>query len=178
MPKRAATPPGSGSVARLDRPVSGVDDWGREPQSGGREVTETKIFTVAEAERTLPLVRRVLADLKLEYGVWREAVRAYEMLAAGSRADTGETEDLIRTRTQVTDAAARISAYLLELESIGCQFKGFEEGLVDFYALRDDRLVFLCWKLGEEHITQWHEVDAGVTGRQPIDGAHFSGIIP
>ena len=141
-------------------------------------MAETKIFTVEEAERTLPLLRKILSDLKTEYDRWREAVASYEVWAAGSRADAGETEDLVRTRTEVTDSAARISAYLLELESIGCQFKGFEEGLVDFYALRDDRLVFLCWKLGEPHITQWHEVGAGVTGRQPIDAADFSGIIP
>lgn len=144
----------------------------------GRAVAETKIFTVEEAERTLPLVRKILSDLKVEYAVWREAVASYEVLAAASRADTGETDDLLRSRTQVSDAAARINAYLLELESIGCQFKGFAEGLVDFYALREDRLVFLCWKLGEEHITHWHEIDSGVAGRQPIDGAHFSGIIP
>ena len=141
-------------------------------------MAETKIFTVEEAERTLPLVRRILSDLKAEHAVWREAVAGYEVLAAGTRADTGETEDLVRTQTQVSEAAARINAYLLELESIGCQFKGFDEGLIDFYALRDDRLVFLCWKLGEAHITHWHEVDSGVTGRQPIDVADFSGIIP
>jgi len=141
-------------------------------------VPETKIFTVEEAERTLPLLRRILADLKGEYDAWRAAVAEYEVLAAASRADIGETEELIRTRTRMTESAARINGYLLELESIGCQFKGFEEGLVDFYALREDRLVFLCWKLGEAHITQWHEVDAGVSGRQPIDVSDFSGIIP
>lgn len=141
-------------------------------------MNETKIFSVEEAERTLPLLRRILSDLKVEYEVWRIAVASYEVFAAESRADTGETDDLVRTRSDVTAAAARINTYLLELEAIGCQFKGFEEGLVDFYALRDDRLVLLCWKLGEAHITHWHEVDAGVAGRQPIDVADFSGIIP
>ena len=43
-------------------------------------------------------------------------------------------------------------------------WKGFEEGLVDFYTLRDDRLVLLCWQLGEEEITHWHEVGAGFAG--------------
>jgi hypothetical protein len=28
--------------------------------------------------------------------------------------------------------------------------------------------VFLCWKLGEESVTFWHEVDAGFAGRQPL----------
>ncbi len=141
-------------------------------------MAELKIFTVVEAERTLPLLRKILADLKIEYDEWREAVAGYEVLAAASRADTGETDDLLRSRGRVTAAAARVNDGLLELEAVGCQFKGFEEGLIDFYALRDDRLVFLCWKLGEAHITHWHEVDAGSAGRQPIDAADFSGIIP
>jgi hypothetical protein len=74
---------------------------------------------------------------------------------------------------ELRDAAAleaeRINGYLLELEEIGCVFKGFEAGLVDFYALREDRLVFLCWRMGEPHIAHWHEVDAGFEGRQAID---------
>ena len=141
-------------------------------------MAEIRIFTVEEAERTLPLLRRILADLQGEYDVWREALASYEMLAAGSRAETGETPELLASRTAVTDAANRINGFLLELEAIGCLFKGFEAGLVDFYALRDDRLVFLCWKLGEEHITHWHEVEAGFAGRQPIDLAAFSPIVP
>jgi hypothetical protein len=94
------------------------------------------------------------------------------------RAEAGETGELLAAREAVSGAAARISGFLREIDAVGCLFKGFEEGLVDFYALREDRLVFLCWRLGEEHITHWHEVDAGFAGRQPIDSADFSGIIP
>lgn len=141
-------------------------------------MSEMRIFTLDEAERTLPLLRRILTDLRQEYETWREALSAYEILAGGSRADTGETGELLEAREAVSHAAARINAFLSELESIGCLFKGFEAGLVDFYALREDRLVFLCWRLGEDHITHWHEVDAGFAGRQPIDAADFSGVVP
>lgn len=141
-------------------------------------MSEIRIFTLEEAEKTLPLLNRILADLKAGYQRWQAAVAHYEVLAAASRADTGETDDLVASRTAVSEAANQISGYLLEIESIGCLFKGFEEGLVDFYALRDDRLVFLCWKYGEPKITHWHEVDAGFPGRQPIDANAFSPILP
>ncbi len=144
----------------------------------GRIAVDVHIFTVEEAERTLPLLKRILSDLRVEYDIWREAMSGYEMLAAGSRAESGETADLVSSRVAVTRAANRINDFLLELESIGCLFKGFDEGLVDFYALRDDRLVLLCWKLGEDHITHWHEVDAGFAARQPIDPALFSAVVP
>jgi hypothetical protein len=138
---------------------------------------EIKIFTLDEAERSLPLVRRILADLQAEYGTWREAVATFEGASAAPKAEEG-SEELEGLRARVTAAALRINGYLEELESIGCLFKGFEEGLVDFYALKDDRLVFLCWKLGEEHITHWHEVDTGFAGRRPIEAGAFSGIVP
>ena len=32
----------------------------------------------------------------------------------------------------------------------------------------EGRAVCLCWRLGEESVSHWHEVDAGFSGRQEI----------
>jgi hypothetical protein len=40
--------------------------------------------------------------------------------------------------------------------------------LIDFPHWRDGREVYLCWKLGEERIDYWHDIDAGYDGRQPL----------
>jgi hypothetical protein len=135
-----------------------------------------KLFTLQEAERTLPLVRRIVSDLTAEYPAWRAAVGRFELLTGGARADWGETQELVGAREQVTRHADRINRYLQELEAIGCVFKGFEGGLVDFYSLREDRPIFLCWRLGEDRINHWHEIDTGFGGRQPIDGAIISAV--
>ena len=55
-----------------------------------------------------------------------------------------------------------------EPEGIGCEVKDVQTGLVDFRAMRDGRAVYLCWRLGEEDIAFWHELDAGFAGRQPL----------
>ena len=135
-----------------------------------------KLFSLAEAERTLPLVRRIVQDLTLEYPAWRAAVARFELLTGGARADWGETGELLAAREDVARHADRINHYLQELEGVGCVFKGFDAGLVDFYSLREDHPIFLCWKLGEERITHWHEIDAGFSGRQPIDGTILSAM--
>ena len=132
-------------------------------------MSDPKIFTRAEAERTLPLVRRIVGDVQAEYPIWRAAVARFEVLSGSARADLGETDELRTAREEAAESAARINGFLQELEAIGCQFKGFESGLVDFYSLRNDRLVFLCWQLVEDRITHWHEVDAGYAGRQPLE---------
>ena len=100
----------------------------------------------------------------------------FEILTGGARADWGETQELVAARDEVTTHAERINRYLQELEAIGCVFKGFEAGLVDFYSLREDRPIFLCWRLGEDRISHWHEIESGFGGRQPIDGAILSSI--
>lgn len=135
-----------------------------------------KLFTLQEAERTLPLVGRIVSDLTVEYPAWRAAVGRFELLTGGARADWGETHELVAARDEVTRHADRINRYLQELEGIGCVFKGFEGGLVDFYSLREDRPIFLCWRLGEDRISHWHEIDTGFGGRQPIDGAILSAM--
>jgi len=55
------------------------------------------------------------------------------------------------------------------VQSYGCQLKDMEMGLIDFPAIRDGREVYLCWKLGEEQIGYWHDVEAGYAGRQPLE---------
>ena len=40
--------------------------------------------------------------------------------------------------------------------------------MVDFHSRIEGRDVFLCWRLGEEEITHWHELDAGFAGRQEL----------
>jgi hypothetical protein len=137
-------------------------------------LSEERIFTLEEAERTLPLLRRILTDLKPEYRTWQDAVADYELLTGGVRAEDPENDELVGARRRMRESAARIQDYLDEIAAIGCAFKGFEAGLVDFYTLREDRLVFLCWRVDEDHIGHWHEIDAGYAGRQPIDSTFLT----
>ena len=137
-------------------------------------MAEARIFTLEEAERTLPLLRRILTDLRAEHRVWQDTGAEYELLSAGTRPGEAESEAALAMRRLVTESAERIKAYLDEIQAIGCLFKGFDAGLIDFYTLREDRLVFLCWRVDEEHITHWHEVDSGYAGRQPIDATFLT----
>ena len=60
------------------------------------------------------------------------------------------------------DAATRRFA---EYEAV---VKSVEQGLVDFYGVIDNRLVFLCWRRGEKSIEFYHHLEDGFPGRQPI----------
>ncbi len=130
--------------------------------------TDVRLFTVERANSALPLVRRIVDDILAEHPRWRELVAQFELAAGSARPEWGESEEMRALRRDVDAVAARIAGYVHELEQIGCELKGFEEGLVDFHALYEGRLVHLCWHAGEERIAFWHELDAGFAGRQAV----------
>jgi hypothetical protein len=124
-------------------------------------------FTVEQANRTLPLVRRIVEDIVREHARWQEQVREFEIAAAGDRgAAPNESAERLQREAQAT--AAEIDGFVRELEELGVEFKGFDLGLVDFPARMDGRTVYLCWRLGEPSVQFWHEVDAGYAGRRPL----------
>lgn len=127
-----------------------------------------RFFTLEEANRTLPFVRKIVGDIVEEYRQWRESIARYELITAGRRAEDPETDEQERLRLAVDESAQRINGFMEELSLVGCVFKGFEEGLVDFPCKLEGRDVYLCWKLGEESVGYWHEVDAGFRGRHAL----------
>ena len=126
-----------------------------------------RYFTVEEANRTLPLVRRIVEDIVALYPTFQEQLRSFQELAAKPLEPAIERR-LEELRVEIDRSAQQINGYIQELQQVGCLFKGFDEGLVDFYSFYEGRPIFLCWKLGEERIMHWHEIDAGAAGRQPL----------
>lgn len=129
---------------------------------------KVRFFTLEEANRTLPLVRRIVEDIVAEHERLQRLLRRLE---EARRTPGAGIEPL---REEVARVSSTLEGFLGELHALGCVFKGAPDGLVDFYSLRDGRPVFLCWKLGEEEIGWWHDLEAGFAGREPIG----SGVLP
>jgi hypothetical protein len=55
------------------------------------------------------------------------------------------------------------------IQEAGVVVKDLDVGLVDFPSMLEGEEIYLCWKLGEEHIAFWHGIDEGFTGRKPLD---------
>jgi hypothetical protein len=129
-----------------------------------------RLFTVEQANASLPLVRAIAADLaKLS----RDVIERRERLAllSGSRQSGSKdvySQELAQIEEELEKDAAQLQHYVEELRELGVEPKSGPEGLVDFPSMMDDRLVFLCWKLGEAEVLHWHELDAGFSGRQSL----------
>ena len=130
-------------------------------------------FSVDEANRMLPLVRRIVSDAVRDYWRWQDKVREFEVAALRSSPEQPD-ETAERLQREATRLAEEIDGYLGELAELGVLFKGFDTGLVDFPGEVAGRPVLLCWQLGEEDVKFWHEEDAGFIGRQPLPGLQVS----
>ena len=124
-----------------------------------------QLYTVDRANRTLPLVRRIVEDIVREHERWQDAIARLDLLMSNS-----DTVDLrvVALEKEVQAIARDIDAFQGELEALDIQLKDRRLGLVDFPTELDGRRVLLCWRLGEPSVQFWHDEDAGYAGRQPL----------
>lgn len=124
-----------------------------------------QLYTVDRANRTLPLVRRIVEDIVREHERWQDAIARLDLLMSNS-----DTVDLrvVALEKEVQAIARDIDAFQGELEALDIQLKDRRLGLVDFPTEIDGRRALLCWRLGEPSVQFWHDEDAGYAGRQPL----------
>jgi hypothetical protein len=128
-----------------------------------------KRFTRHEADELLPYLAPALFKLQ---GMKRKHDELRQQLgkSAGKSRSNGHgvDQEAARTRSEIEAAAEQISKLVEKVQSMGVELKDMDIGLVDFRTIREGREVYLCWKLGEETVSFWHELDTGYAGRQPL----------
>jgi hypothetical protein len=118
----------------------------------------------------LPLVRAIVTDL---VRLSREVVERHqrvEHLKAGRSITTGDPydEELAQIEEELSKDRQRLHEYVEELRQLGVEPKSGVDGIVDFPAILDGEVVYLCWQYGEPEVLFWHSVDAGFAGRRPL----------
>ena len=121
-------------------------------------------FNLNEANSLLPLLRNRIGRIVKIHRRLREIQAAHRRSFDEAR---------MRGNAPVHPAyflgLERMQAALQRVTAMGCHVKDLETGLIDFPATLEGRTVFLCWRLGENQVRYWHEMDSGYAGRLPID---------
>ncbi len=121
-----------------------------------------KIFTVAEANALLPVVRGILAKIQRAHKRIYSYRQAAKSAAEGAEQGGGGFDHGPQYAVFLIELTSQTS----ELEALGVQVKDFDRGLVDFPSMRDGRVVLLCWQIGEgDELEWWHDVEEGFAGR-------------
>ena len=122
-----------------------------------------KIFTLDQANALVPFVAKLLdelTDARNELVSARESLQPLLQKAGGNGGSKAGSDYALRLQ--------HFNALLGTFQDWGCELKDIDDGLVDFPSHRDGRLVYLCWKRGEEQIDFWHDIESGFGGRQPV----------
>ena len=121
-----------------------------------------KHYTREEARGLLPQLRLWLGRLaQLQADLQKCEERLGGLTSSG--ADLGG--ELVNAWTRTL---ADLEEVFLEFQRREIQVKDFERGLLDFPAIIGGKEVFLCWEKDEEDIEFWHDLDAGLAGRERL----------
>ena len=121
-------------------------------------------FTLQEANEALKIIRPLMDEVQ----VIRQRMLEKQPEAWPAMEKSAGNGGNLALSKMVRDFE-RLDALVHQIQDTGAQIKDLNTGLLDFSALRDGREIYLCWKHGEGDIAFWHEVEAGYSGRQPID---------
>jgi len=130
-----------------------------------------KTFTLEEAHELLPILESLLRRAidgkeKLEaFESEFEAIKSNIMLRGGMLIDV---QTVAVAKAEKERVLQNVKDAIAEIDATGVQVKDLDIGLLDFPWVNDPE-VLLCWKLGEEKITHWHNTTEGFRGRKPID---------
>jgi hypothetical protein len=130
----------------------------------GFPFSSERIFTLSEANALVPELeqhwtsikqgRKILIDTR------DEVKKASENASVGGGTVVG---------VKYIKGLQDINGSLHAIQEMGVVIKDVEIGLCDFPFMYKEKLVFLCWKSGEDTVGWWHDIDSGYANRQPID---------
>jgi hypothetical protein len=133
-----------------------------------------RYFTLDEANAMIPFMEEAFHRIVQMRFQIRSVYRRLEQLGFAPDddefdLDPGEADfEVVSERASLKALINALRDELARIHAGGALVKGLDMGLVDWYARKDGRDIFLCWRLGEKQITHWHEVDAGFAGRRPL----------
>lgn len=130
----------------------------------------TKYFTVADANTMLPWLREVVREMLHVQGQMNAITERIRILGEQTKGNGGGAVgiELARRQEEFKKLSDAMESLVKRAEEKGCILRDVEKSIIDFPSLRDGREVYLCWRLGEDKVNFWHEMDKGLAGRQPL----------
>jgi hypothetical protein len=144
----------------------------RAPRNPPDRGAPPRLWTVEEANARLAGLRELLPQLQAwaarlgeVHGELGRLARFWgEELGSRDQPDHGLHA---RLEAEWRNLTRRLDEAVASLRAEGIEVKQLGSGLVDFYALLDDELVLLCWKVDESEVGFYHTLEGGFAGRRP-----------
>jgi hypothetical protein len=128
-------------------------------------VAPRRLFTLEEARALVPALRPRLREMAR----FRERLLPFRGEAEGLAEGAQRGGATFPSAGEYLCHVEALNGHLDFLRGSGVELKDLAAGLVDFPSLRQGRVVYLCWRMEEETVSHWHEIEAGFAGRKPIE---------
>ncbi len=148
----------------MDRAVRPKDTERAEPP---------RLWTASEANSRIADLAELLPRLKgwvVRLGeVHEELKRLSEFWGTDVDAPDHADHDLKeRLDSEWKNLTRRLEEVVTALRNEGIELKDLDSGLVDFYGIVEDELVFLCWQRGEPRVGYFHPISGSSRDRRPL----------
>ena len=130
----------------------------------------SRFYAIDEANAALPEVERILTALRDQ----REELIALRDRVIDATPDgdetpsTGAAEQIRLLRLGMQGLIDQMQAGVARLVEMDITLRDISTGLIDFPALVAGRPIWLCWRLGEADVANWHAHDQGFDSRRPL----------
>ena len=146
---------------------------GAHQEEAGQVVNDmARTFLLSEAETLLPVLESLLRSAMQAKALIEEIEAEFEAVKSRIFVNGGTFVDVFalnRRKEEREKAIQRAKDAVAEIDAAGVQVKDLDIGLLDFPCVVGDEVILLCWKLGEQGISHWHNTSEGFAGRKPID---------
>jgi len=131
-----------------------------------------RVFTISEINALIPALSTLVGDQlreqsDIEHGL-AELTRLSGATPESLEASADDRKDVLKLKHDLKKRIERYEAGWARVQSLGGVIKDPQIGLVDFYGRVGEKLVWLCWRYGEDTLGYYHDLETGFPSRRPL----------
>jgi hypothetical protein len=135
-----------------------------------------KFFTVEEANALTGFLENALERIRRnrQRYLWLlEEVAILKLIVeCGADEANRDSVELDEKSQEIKAVEAEIEKARGSVRDAGCVLKDEEKGMVDFFSIQNNTVVYLSWKKGEDTVRFWRSIrDADTNVRRPLEGS-------
>lgn len=123
-----------------------------------------RIFTLSEANQLIPKLEEHLKAVKKGKAILAQTKPEIKKASAKAHLNGGSFAG-----PHYILALEEVTRHFHDIQELGVHVKDLDLGLCDFPYRLQDRIVYLCWKIGESEIRWWHDIHSGYRERQLLE---------
>jgi len=135
-----------------------------------------KFFTVEEATALIGFLENALERIRRnrQRYLWllEEVAILKVIVECGADEANRDAVELEDKTAEIKSVEAEIEKARGSVRDAGCILKDEEKGMVDFFSIQNNTVVYLSWKKGEDTVRFWRSIrDADSNVRRPLEGS-------